>query len=95
MKVNSSYVMAGKHIHSLLIALAVLVCVMIPWVLRPLQSTWLWIAWMGVWAASLVDQMIQFDPSDPHTGGYVFRRSVGLGLWTIAVCAVEVTIWAA
>ncbi|OLN95516.1 4-hydroxybenzoate geranyltransferase 2 [Colletotrichum chlorophyti] len=88
--VNSFYNIAGKHIHLLLIALVSPILVCLPIYLIELGSIWLWISWMGVWTASLVLQLVKFDPKKPASGGSVHRSNFILGVWTIVACIVQV-----
>jgi hypothetical protein len=75
-----------------LVLLAGLVLASIPWVLHPLQSSWLWVSWMGVWTVGCAEQLVKFKANDPHTGGLVWRRNIFLALWTIVACLVEVLL---
>ncbi|GKT46896.1 polyprenyl transferase pyr6 [Colletotrichum spaethianum] len=88
--VNSFYNIAGKHIHLLLIALVTPILVCLPIYLIELHSIWLWVSWMGVWTASLVLQLVQFDPKQPASGGSVHKSNFVLGIWTILACVVQV-----
>ncbi|KAL3457940.1 UbiA prenyltransferase [Aspergillus heterothallicus] len=88
--VNSFYVLAGRHIHAVLIVLAVLVLSTMTWVLYPLGSTWLWVTWMGVWSFSVARQMKAFSAERPETGGTLHKENFALGIWNIAALVVEV-----
>ncbi|KAL4966672.1 4-hydroxybenzoate octaprenyltransferase [Aspergillus stella-maris] len=89
MQVNSMYVFAGNKISNLLVILAGTVLCSIPFVLRSLGSTWLWVSWMGVWSLSFVEQLARFDPKSPASGGVIHKRNFALGMWTIVACCVE------
>ncbi|KZL85429.1 prenyltransferase family protein, partial [Colletotrichum incanum] len=88
--VNSFYNIAGTHIHLLLIALVTPILVFLPIYLIDLHSIWLWMSWMGVWTASLVLQLVQFDPKQPASGGSVHKTNFALGIWKIIVCVIQV-----
>ncbi|GJD03192.1 UbiA prenyltransferase [Colletotrichum tabaci] len=88
--VNSFYNIAGKHIHLLLVALVSPILVCLPIYLFELHSLWLWLSWMGVWTASLAQQLVQFDPKQPASGGSIHRSNFILGIWTILACVVQV-----
>ncbi|KAF6842701.1 4-hydroxybenzoate geranyltransferase 2 [Colletotrichum musicola] len=88
--VNSFYMLAGEHIHLLLVALVSPILVCLPIYLADLHSTWLWVSWMGVWTASLVLQLVRFDPKQPATGGSLHKSNFMLGIWTILACVVQV-----
>ncbi|KAL4918463.1 UbiA prenyltransferase family protein [Aspergillus aurantiobrunneus] len=92
MKVNSIYVLAGSRIHYFLVLLAGLVLGAIVMQLRTQGSLWLWGSWMCVWAQSLVYQLWRFDAKKPESGGPLHKENFVLGIWTIFVCAVELTI---
>lgn len=92
MGVNSIYVLAGKHIHAFLIFLAGAVLFTMPWILFPIQSSWLWFSWMGIWSMSILEQLFRFDTKKPETGGFVHRRNFALGIWNIAACAIELLL---
>jgi len=92
MGVNSIYVLAGKYIHPFLVLLAGGVLCTMPYILYPIQSSWLWFSWMGVWTLSIVEQLIRFDTRKPETGGFVHRRNFALGIWNIAACTIELLL---
>ncbi|GFF55254.1 4-hydroxybenzoate polyprenyltransferase, mitochondrial [Aspergillus udagawae] len=90
MKVNSAYVLAGRHIRLFLSVLCILTLLTIPSVVSKVGSPWLWFSWMGVWSCALVKQMLQFDSENPASGGRVHWENFVLGLWTVSACIVEV-----
>lgn len=89
LNVNSFYSVAGKRIDVLLVLLGLGTLAIVPWVLYPLGSTWLWFSWMGLWSLSYVQQFLRFDASNPSTGGSVHRKNVVLGLFNIFAFIVE------
>ncbi|KAJ5815879.1 hypothetical protein N7447_008112, partial [Penicillium robsamsonii] len=89
LNVNSSYVLAGSHVRGLLLLQALAVILVIPWILYTSGSAWLWFSWLGVWTASLGEQLYLFDVKDPSSGGKVHRRNFALGIWNVLACFVE------
>lgn len=87
--VNSAYTMAGKSIWTMLAILASLTILMIPFVLVPFSSGWLWISWLGAWVPGIIEQLSSFDPKRPETGGDLHFSTVKLGFWTVFACTVE------
>lgn len=90
MGVNSLYMLPGRYIKVLLIALVIAVLVCMSMALSEFKSIWLWFAWMGVWSASLLEQLSRFDPQRPASGGTLHKSNYMLGVWTIASCGIEV-----
>ncbi|KAK8073459.1 hypothetical protein PG994_004358 [Apiospora phragmitis] len=89
MGVNSFYNVLGKHVHLLLWLLLIPVAVCIPMYIEQFHSAWLWVSWAGVWALSLLRQVLRFDANDPSSGGGVHVDNFLLGAWTVVACAVE------
>lgn len=90
LKVNSFYNIAGEHIKVLLFLLAAPILVCLPFYLADFDSVWLWVSWMGVWAVTLVKQLVGFNPKQPASGGVLHKSNFNIGIWTMLACAVEV-----
>ncbi|OLN95583.1 4-hydroxybenzoate geranyltransferase 1 [Colletotrichum chlorophyti] len=90
--VNSFYTVAGRNFHRFLVVLVSPILMCMPLYLLRFRSLWLWASWMGVWTASFVVQLSQFDPQRPASGGSVHKSNFLLGVWTIIACAVEVSL---
>ncbi|KAK8004902.1 hypothetical protein PG990_010939 [Apiospora arundinis] len=89
MGVNSFYNVLGKHVHLLLCLLLVPVAICVPMYLNQFHSTWLWVSWAGVWAFSLLRQIIRFDEKNPASGGSLHVDNFLLGAWTVVACTIE------
>lgn len=94
MGVNSLYNIAGGSIKLFLVGLVSPIIISMPLFLSALQSVWLWVAWMGIWTASCVSQLCQFDPKKPASGGALHKKNFLLGIWTIIACSIEVMSYA-
>ncbi|KAJ5155047.1 uncharacterized protein N7500_010486 [Penicillium coprophilum] len=92
LNVNSSYVLAGSRVRGMLLLQALAVVLVIPWILHTSGSAWLWFSWLGVWTASLGEQLYLFDVKDPSSGGKVHRRNFALGIWNVLACSVELLL---
>ncbi|KAL0931120.1 4-hydroxybenzoate octaprenyltransferase [Colletotrichum truncatum] len=92
MRVNSFYTVAGRHFHRFLVALVSPILFCLPMYLIRFHSLWLWLSWMGVWTATFVKQLSQFDPKWPASGGGIHKSNFILGIWTIVACTVEVLL---
>lgn len=92
MGVHSFYNILGgssRSVQAMLTALIVPVVACLAAFLYYFQSTWLWVAWMGVWTLSFVKQMWTYNAQKPETGGPLHRENAVLGIWAVLVCLVE------